>query len=333
MTGDLTVGLGEDDIGAALAPMGTGATGYVFPVLAPLCHGGTSVILDRWSDPAVAVDLIASQRCTFATAIPTQMALMVPALEQRQKTDFDDFRCFNNAGAPLMAEIGHKIESLMSCRVQSVYGSTDGGVPCMTSIEDPAERRIGTVGRVLPGRSFELRAPDGKTVGAGEIGEVCWRSPDKSFGYLNDLDASKVVFDEPGFYRSGDLGHLEQDGYLRIVGRAKDMVLRGGRNISPRMIEEHLIAHPAVREVAVAAMPHTVLGEQACAFVVLREGQSLDLGVAVEFLKARKLSVWQLPERLEVMSELPCSAGGKVMKNKLTEWIAAKLLQVSAGDR
>jgi non-ribosomal peptide synthetase component E (peptide arylation enzyme) len=322
--------LTAEDVAAALAPMGTGATGYVYPVLPPLLCGGTAVILERWSDPEAAVELIVANQCTCATAIPTQMILLTPSLAKRSAEDFARFRCFNNAGAPLPEDVAAEIERLMGCRIQTVYGSTDGGVCCMTSIDDPAQKRRQTVGRVLPGRRCELRDPQGMPVAAGEVGEICWQSPDKSFGYLNDLEASKKVFDEQGFYHSGDLGSMDSEGYVRIVGRLKDMILRGGRNISPRLIEDHLVAHPAVREVAVAAMPHAALGEQACAFVTLAHGQRLDFESMIAFLRERNISVWQLPERLEVMDELPRSVGGKIAKNKLTEWITAKIRKETA---
>jgi non-ribosomal peptide synthetase component E (peptide arylation enzyme) len=321
-----TIQLSREDVACALAPMGTGATGYIFPVLPPLLAGATTAILQHWSDPAEAVELIARHECTYATAIPTQMTLMLPALEAQPQARFTRFRCFNNAGAPLPYEVARRIEELMGCQVQCVYGSTDGGVPCMTCVDDPPDKRMRTVGRVLPGRACELRDGFGQPVAAGEAGEICWRSPDKSFGYLNDLEAARAVFDERGFYRSGDLARIDAEGYVSIVGRVKDMILRGGRNISPRLIEDLLIAHPAVREVAVAAMPHPSLGEQACAFVVLAPGHSLGFEQAVEFLAAQSIAKYQLPERLEILDELPRSAGGKIAKNKLTELVTAKLV-------
>ena len=318
--------LSGDDIVAALAPMGTGATGYVFPLLAPLLAGATSVILQHWSDPAEAVDLIAQHGCTCATAIPTQLTMMVPVLESHPTKQFERFRCFNNAGAPLPYEIARKIEEIMGCHVQSVYGATDGGVPCMTSIDDPAEKRRRTVGRHLEGRVCELRDANGRPVPAGESGEICWTTPDKSFGYLNDVEAARAAFDERGFYRSGDLGQMDADGYVSIVGRVKDMILRGGRNISPRLIEDILITHPAVREVAVAGIPHPVLGEQACAFIVLAPGRKLDFAEMIEFLSTQKIGKYQFPERLELLEKLPRSAGDKIAKNKLTEMATAKLV-------
>jgi acyl-CoA synthetase (AMP-forming)/AMP-acid ligase II len=152
-----------------------------------------------------------------------------------------------------------------------------------------------------------------------------WRTADKSYGYLNDPEATAVAFTKDRFYRTGDLGVLDEDGYLRIVGRVKDMIIRGGRNISPRLIEEMVFRHPGVADVAVAGFPDRVLGERACAFVVLRRGASLSFDELIQFLRGEHMPTWQMPERLELMEELPKSAGGKIMKNKLREMIAAKV--------
>jgi non-ribosomal peptide synthetase component E (peptide arylation enzyme) len=317
----------EDDIAAALAPAGTGATGYVFPILAPLLWGATSVILERWSDPADAIDLILGHHCTYAVGIPTQLTRMIPVLETHDMAEFSRFRLFFNSGAPLPHDTGLKIEKLMGCVVQSMYGSTDGGVPTTTRVSDPQEKRLGTVGRVVPGSECVLWDAEGKPVPVGQDGEVVWRGADKSWGYLADDEQTAKTFTDDHFYRSGDLGRFDADGYLRIVGRLKDMILRGGRNISPLTIEERLIKHPSVVDVAVAPMPDPELGERACAFVLLRSGAQLTLPEAVEFLKSEGLAVWQLPERLVVIDSFPRGPGGKVLKAKLTEAITAKLAE------
>lgn len=314
-----------DDIIAALAPAGTGATGYVFPILMPILYGATSVILERWSDPEDAVNLIARHNCTAAVGIPTQLTRMIPALEHRTPDQFGRFRIFINAGAPLPYDTGFKIEALMGCKIQSMYGSTDGGTPVITNLKDKKEKRLGTVGKVVPGCECELWDPEGKPAPRWHSGEVVWRSADKSWGYLGDDEQTAKVFTRDRFYRSGDLGQFDDDGYLRIVGRVKDMILRGGRNVFPLTIEEQLIKHPSVLEVAVTAMPDPVLGERACAFVVLRDSQELSFETAVSFLKDQKLAIWQLPERLEIIQDLPRGPGGKVVKSRLTELVTAKL--------
>ncbi|MDP3494884.1 MAG: AMP-binding protein [Hyphomonadaceae bacterium] len=318
--GDM-IHIAPTDVAAALAPTGTGATGYVFPVLPPLLSGATTVLLDEWREPEEAVRLLIENKCTYATAIPTQMIVMMPAIEAAPKGAFDRFRSFNNGGAPLPQTIAQRLEKLMGCRIQSVYGATDGGVPCMVSIDDPADKRTSTVGRVLPGRRVEFRNAAGEAVEPGQVGEICWKTPDKSFGYLNDMEAATAAFDEIGMYRSGDLARMDMEGFISIVGRVKDMILRGGQNISPRLIEDLLITHEAVAEVSVAGMPDPRLGERACAFVVLKPGKSLTFRDAISFLEGKKIAKWQWPERLEIMDELPRSTGGKIAKGKLTEYV------------
>lgn len=319
-----------DDVIAALAPAGTGATGYVFPILVPLLHGATSVILERWGDPKQAVDLIIDNRCTMAVGIPTQLTRLAPEVEARNAEDFAHFRCFFNSGAPLLYDIGVRIEAAMGCVTQAMYGTTDGGVPVVTSIHDTQEQRIGTVGRVVPGNECQLWDEKLNEVPKGGRGEVVWRGADKSWGYLGDDEQTAKAFTADHFYRSGDLGEFDEDGYLRIVGRIKDMILRGGRNIYPGLLEDTIIKHPAVLDVAVAAMPDRELGERACAFAVLRPGAALSLSELTAFMSTHDLAIWQLPERLEIMPELPRGPGGKVLKADLTKMVTEKLMAGAA---
>jgi non-ribosomal peptide synthetase component E (peptide arylation enzyme) len=316
--------LTKDDIAVQIAPASMGSTGYVFPVLAPLLTGGTSIMIERY-EPDEALEVIQREGATLATAVPAQIVRMADSPKARSG-DYTRFTRFNNAGAPLPYDAGLAIERLLDCRTQVSYGSTDGGVPSMISIDDPQEKRLRTVGRRLPGQELALFDNDYRPVPPGATGEVSWRGPNKTRGYLNDPARTAEAFRDDGWYLSGDLGVIDEDGYLRIVGRKKDMILRGGHNISPALIEDLLARHPKVLEVAVAAMPDRVLGERACAFVVLKPGASpLTLPEAVDFLKAQKMTVLDLPERVEVMDALPMSAGGKVQKAELTKLVTERL--------
>ena len=315
----------ETDVAAALAPAGTGATGYVYPVLMPLLNGATSVMLPHWSNPEEAADLIVKEGCTYAVAIPAQLIKLLPTLRSRPKEDFHKLRVITNAGAPLPFEAAREVEELTGAVIQSIYGATDAGTPTLTAADDPREKRLGTVGRIVPGCECEIRDPEGNALPVGSVGEVTWRGADKSWGYLGADDQTKAVFTQDHFYKSGDLGQFDEEGYLKIVGRIKDMILRGGRNISPLVIEEALIKHPDVQDVAVAPMPDPVLGERACVFVIPRPGAELELAELLHFLRGEGLATWQLPERLEIMQEFPRSAGGKTLKRDLTTFVTEKL--------
>ncbi|MCK9504151.1 MAG: AMP-binding protein [Porticoccaceae bacterium] len=310
--------LTENDIAAAIAPAGTGATGYLYPIFMPLMKGATAVILPLWRDPKDALLLLEKYHCSYAVAIPTQMSKMVPVLEA-ETFQINSLRCFANAGAPLPLETAVKIERYLECRIQSIYGSTDGGVPTMTDLDDADDKRLQTVGRVVDFAELKICDEHGNRLPPGEKGEIVWRCADKSWGYMGDDAQTKATFTEAGFYKSGDIGFLDEQGYLHITGRIKDMILRGGRNISPQAIEEPLMKHSAVLEVAVAAIPDPILGEKAGAFVVLREAASLDFETMKQFLLESGLAVWQLPEKLIILDDLPRGAGGKVRKSDLTD--------------
>lgn len=323
---------GEGDVAAALAPAGTGATGYVYPVLMPLLNGATSVMLPHWSNPEEAADLIVREGCTYAVAIPAQLIKLLPTLRSRPKSDFHRLRVITNAGAPLPYDAAREVEELTGAVIQSIYGATDAGTPTLTAADDPREKRLGTVGRIVTGCECEIRDPEGKALPAGSVGEVTWRGADKSWGYLAADEQTNAVFTQDHFYKSGDLGQFDEEGYLKIVGRIKDMILRGGRNISPLVIEEALIKHADVQDVAVAPMPDPVLGERACVFVIPRPDAELQLSELLQFLRGEGLATWQLPERLEIMQEFPRSAGGKTLKRDLTAFVTEKLKAETAQE-
>ena len=314
--------LTEADLTAGLAPANTGSTGYVFPVLAALLVGASVQMLQDW-DPDAGLALLASG-ATVATAIPTQIIQLL----QRDlgARDLSRLTRFNNAGAPLPPAAAEELERRAGVRVQTVYGATDGGVPVMTSVDDPDDERRTSVGRLAAGQEMRLVDPVGNDVPAGEPGEVIWRGATKSYGYLNQPDYDEAAFPD-GWFHSGDVGQFDERGYLRIVGRAKDMILRGGNNIFPAEVEGLMIQHPAVAEAAIVGMPDPVLGERACAFVVLRAGAPAPtLAEMSEFLLGRGIAKWKLPERLEVAAALDRNAGGKLDKESLRQ-TAARLAE------
>jgi non-ribosomal peptide synthetase component E (peptide arylation enzyme) len=312
--------LHPDDTAGGLAPANVGSTGYVFPVLAPLLVGASSVLLEKWS-PTAALDFLAVERCTYATAIPTQMAMLLdePALS---KVDLPVLTRFNNAGATLPAHVAEQVEGRMGVRVQSVYGASDGGVPTLTSIDDPVEKRRTTVGRRLVAQEVQLRDPFGEAVSDGAEGEIWWRGANKSFGYLNQPDYEVAVWDDQGWYRSGDIGTFDDDGYLRITGRAKEMINRGGLNIFPSELEEILVAHPQVATIAVVGVPDERLGERTCAVVVPTSPELAPrLADLVDMLTKRGVAQFKHPEFIVCVDAIPLNLGGKADRRALSKLV------------
>jgi acyl-CoA synthetase (AMP-forming)/AMP-acid ligase II len=318
------VGMGPGDVAAAIAPANTGATGYLFPVLAPLLCGAGAVLLEDWG-PAAALDLLEAERATHAAAIPTQLVRMLqdPRIGAR---DFSAVRVITSAGAPLTPDTAQQTEETFGCAVTTVYGSTDGGVITVTRTADPVAKRRTTVGRPIPGGEVVLRDPLGDPVPDGAPGEVTWRTPTKSFGYLNDDERTGAMFRGDGWFYSGDLGSLDEDGYLSITGRSKDLIIRGGQNISPLEIEQIVARHGAVSEVAVVGIPDPVFGERTCACVVLRPGVAgLALDELTGYMQAQEIAPYKLPERLEIFAELPRTAGGKLSKVTLRSEVVERM--------
>ena len=318
------VGMGPGDVAAAIAPANTGATGYLFPVLAPLLCGAGAVLLEDWG-PAAALDLLEAERATHAAAIPTQLVRMLqdPRIGAR---DFSAVRVITSAGAPLTPDTAQQTEETFGCAVTTVYGSTDGGVITVTRTTDPVAKRRTTVGRPIPGGEVVLRDPLGDPVPDGTAGEVTWRTPTKSFGYLNDDERTGAMFRGDGWFYSGDLGSLDEDGYLSITGRSKDLIIRGGQNISPLEIEQIVARHGAVSEVAVVGIPDPVFGERTCACVVLRPGVAgLALDELTGYMQAQEIAPYKLPERLEIFAELPRTAGGKLSKVTLRSEVVERM--------
>ncbi len=299
-----------NDVAAALAPDGTGATGYNYPILAMLLLGGTSVLLEHWNGKRLdeVLELIAHNGCTLAVAVPAQLAKLVQA-QDIGAHDLSKLRVVTNSGAKLPPSVAEAVERLFDCTVQVIYGTSEAGATAMTRVDDSAEQRRATVGRPLDGQEVRILGDDGLPVVSGAPGEVCWRGANKSYGFLNDPDSTRRVWDD--------------EGYLHIVGRKKDMIIRGGQNVIPGAIEEALLQHPAVAEVAVVACADAALGERIAACVVVKGA----VAPSLESLKARVrdhgLAAWHQPELL-LLAERPRNAGGKIDKNLLARSATAQ---------
>jgi acyl-CoA synthetase len=221
-------------------------------------------------------------------------------------------------GEPLPYEAARRFEETTGAAILNIYGSNESGFATATSVADPPEKRLHTAGRVRPGTELRLYDGEGR-VTDGRRGQPGTRGPSTCLGYLDDPAANRELFTEDGFVLHADLVELDEDGYLTVVGRKSDIIIRGGRNISAREVEDEVAAHPRVALAAAVPIPDPVFGERVCVFAELRQPGALDLNELVEFLLSRGVSKETLPERLVILDELPRSAGDKVAKADLRE--------------
>lgn len=316
--------LSEEDVVAGLAPISRGM-GYYVGVAAPILAGSTMALLERFS-PEAALEWLASTRATVAVAVPTQIVkmLQVPNLD---RYDLTALRMVVNGGAAMPAGVAQDAERRFGCVLLSAYGSVEGATPFCTAADNPPHKRYTTVGRAMPGMDVRVVDEQNREVPPGTSGEVVYRGPGLSLGLWRDPDAYRALFDPDGWFRTGDLGAFDDEGYLSIVGRKKEIIIRGGINISPQEVEGLLHECPGVRQVAVVKMPDPVLGERCCAYVVAHPDHRITVETLSAFLDGRGVAKYKFPERVELRNELPTTPdGGKVLRRALEEDIA-RLLQ------
>lgn len=289
------------------------------------------VELERF-DVDAALAAIEAHRPTFMFCVPTHMVDILNS-PRAKTTDFSSMERVLIAGSSVPPELAQAVEELMGVRVLIAYGSIDTSAATCVTMDDPPEKRYFTVGRPSAGNEVAVVGTDGAFLGPGEVGEVGCRGPNGSLGYFNDPQADEAVFRADGYGMTGDLGRLDKEGYLQIVGRSKDIIIRGGQNIVPMEVERVLRQHPDVRDVAVIGVPDPRLGEVACACVVPHPGKQLTLAVLTEFLRQAGLAPYKLPERLLLLASLPLSAGDKVARNVLREMATAEELEARPESR
>jgi acyl-coenzyme A synthetase/AMP-(fatty) acid ligase len=308
-------GLGEHDI--VLMPSTLGhITGYLYGIQLPVTLGIPVILMEIW-DAEAAADLISKHGVTFtigATPFLTELVHVVA----RDGLSLPSLRIFPCGGAPVPPSLVETAESvLLSCTVCRVYGSTEAPTVSLGGMADvPVRIRAETDGRIV-GHDVRLVLTDGREAARGQEGEITTRGPEVFVGY-KEPDQNDA-FDEHGYFHTGDLAILNDDGNLIVTGRLKDIIIRGGENISAKEVEDALHEHPAVREAAVVAMPHPRLGETCCAFVTLKPGRSIDLGSMRAILTQQGLAKQKWPERLEQLSEMPLTPSGKIRKNILRD--------------
>ncbi|MFC2072635.1 AMP-binding protein [Chloroflexota bacterium] len=314
--------LTSDDVIAALSPAPTGPnipTYFAAPMAA-----AKVVFLERFTAEE-ALELLQKERVTIACVVPAQLALMLqhPNLD---RYDLSSVRACWSTGAELTYQVGNEFEARTGVKVLNTYGGVDFGGVIATGVNDPHDIRLLTIGKPRGWTEIKLLDETGQEVPRGEAGEAWGRGPACSSGYYNDPEATWQSWTKDGWFKTGDLFKLDEQANLVVVGRKKDIIIRGGWNIYPAEIEGILITHPKVQDVAVIGMPDPVIGEKVCACIVPKPSQELTLTEVLSFLEEKGIPPYQLPERLEVLDELPMvAAGQKVDKKLLRQNISEKL--------
>ena len=313
-------GLADDDVIFMASPIGH-STALIAGARLPVQFGLTTVWQEHW-DPAEAVELIHREKCTYTlSATPFLHGLLnAPNANRETLASLKTFAC---GGAPIPREMIRQADEEYGLFVSALYGSSEALINSVVQPYAPPERRYGTDGQIIP--DVEARLIDletGMPAVAGGEGELFVRTPAQHAGYFKDPDLTAQVLPEDGWYNTGDICTLDDDGYISVIGRNKDMIIRGGANISAREIEELLFLHPKIDNVACVAMPDPVLSERVCAFVICPAGKTLEFDEMVGFLKAKRVNNWKLPERLEIRDEFPMTPSGKIQKYLLRKEIA-----------
>jgi len=311
------LGVGADDVVLAAVPF---FTIFGTSVMAGALAVGATLVLDDRFDPAATVELMAREHVTVCHGVPTMFHLLVrePGFARAR---LPHLRTGIVAGSPVPPDLLTAVRRV--CDVEIAYGLTETGpTVTMTRAGDSSVHRLETVGRALPG--VELRIVDvttGDLHGVEAVGELAVKGPNVMAGYHRMPGETRRSFTPEGFFLTGDLAMLEADGYVRIVGRRKEMIIRGGYNIYPREVEDVLRAHPGVDEVCVVGVPHDILGEMVCACVVPTEGAILRGEDITDFAR-KQMADYKVPDLVRFFDALPLTASGKVKRRELAQVVA-----------
>ena len=321
--------MSEDDNLAIPVPL-YHCFGMVMGNLACLTHGATMVYPGEGFDPTEVLQAIQDEKCTALYGVPT---MFIAALDHPEFNSFDlsSLRTGIMAGSPCPIEVMKQvIDKMHMTEVTIAYGMTETSpVSFHTAVDDELERKVGTVGHTIPHVESKIVDSDGRIVAPGETGEILTRGYNVMLGYWGDEEKTAEAIDAAGWMHTGDLGTMDEYGYGNVVGRIKDMVIRGGENVYPREIEEYLYRHEAIQDVQVIGVPDERFGEELCAWIVLHEGQSANEQEIKEFCRGQ-IAHYKVPRYIKFVSEFPMTVTGKVQKFVMRERMIEELNLVEA---
>ena len=288
--------------------------GMSMGTLGCVTKGATMVVPSEGFDPLATLKAVSREKCTALYGVPTMFVAMLDH-PQFPEFDFSALRTGIMAGAPCPVEVMKKVGSLMNMReVTIAYGMTETSpVSFQSAVDDPLEKRVSTVGRIRPHLEVKVIGESGKTVPVGQSGELCTKGYSVMQGYWDDPERTAEAIDADGWMHTGDLATIDDEGYANIVGRVKDMVIRGGENVYPREIEEFLYRHPKIAQVQVFGVPDKKYGEEIAAWVVVAPGQSLTEDEVKDFCKGQ-IAHYKVPRYVQFRAELPMTVTGKPQK-------------------
>ncbi|WP_444758002.1 AMP-binding protein [Pseudomonas sp. A014] len=305
--------------------------GMVMANLGCMTHGSTLIYPNDAFDPLLTLQAVAEERATALYGVPT---MFIAELDHPRRSEFDlsSLRTGIMAGATCPIEVMRRvIDEMHMAEIQIAYGMTETSpVSLQTGPEDELEVRVTSVGRTQPRLESKVIDAEGNTLPRGEIGELCTRGYSVMLGYWNNPKATAESIDEEGWMHTGDLAQMDEAGFVRIVGRSKDMIIRGGENIYPRELEEFFFTHPAVADVQVIGIPCSKYGEEIVAWVRLHPGHSASAETLREWAKAR-IAHFKVPRHFRFVDEFPMTVTGKVQKFRMREISIEELSGVSAG--
>jgi non-ribosomal peptide synthetase component E (peptide arylation enzyme) len=280
-------------------------------------QAGARFIVSQRFVPEEVCALIAQEGVTGAVMVPTMIARIL-RLERLKDYDFSSLRWVVSGGGMLPYDVGARFEDATGAKIIQGYGLMDYGALASHGVDDPREARLRSNGRLLPGTELRILGEDGGILPHGVTGQIQARGPHCNGGYIGDADGMRTAWRD-GFFCTGDLGHITPEGWLVLEGRSKDIIIRGGQNISAFEVETILCRHPSVADAAVVRIADEEMGERACAFVVLRDGAKLDFAQMVAFMQSQQIADYKVPERLECVAEFPMTAAGNKVNKRVLE--------------